>query len=64
MRFQYGGLLGILILAADIWAIINVVQSTASTGTKILWVLLILLLPILGLIIWLVMGPRGRRSVV
>jgi hypothetical protein len=26
---------------------------------KILWVLLILLLPVLGLIIWAIAGPRG-----
>jgi hypothetical protein len=55
-----GGLLGLLVLAADIWAIVNVLQSGASTGSKALWVLIIIVLPVLGLIIWLIAGPRGR----
>jgi len=62
MGIEVGGLFGLLVLAADIWAIINVIQSGASTGGKVLWVLVILILPILGLIIWLIAGPRGRAS--
>ena len=58
---QVGGLLGLLILAADIWAIINVVQSATSNLNKLLWILAILLLPLLGLIIWFFIGPRGGR---
>jgi len=50
--------LGILIFALDVWAIINIVSSPASTGAKLLWSLLILVLPVLGFIIWLVAGPR------
>ncbi len=51
---------GLLVLAADIWAIINIVQSKASDGTKILWVLLVILLPLIGLILWFFLGPRER----
>jgi phospholipase D-like protein len=58
---EYGGIIGLIILALDIWAIINVIQSGASTGSKILWVLLILVLPVVGLIIWFFAGPRGRH---
>jgi hypothetical protein len=42
-----------------VWAIINVVQSSAGTGAKVGWTVLILLLPLVGLLIWLVAGPRG-----
>lgn len=59
MEVQVGGVLGLLILIADIWAIVRTVQSGASTGAKVFWVVLILLLPVLGLIIWLIFGPRG-----
>ena len=52
------GLFGILILAADIWAILNIIQSSASTGSKALWILLVLVLPLLGVIIWYFAGPR------
>ena len=39
---------------------IKIVQSGASTGEKILWVILVLVLPVVGLIIWALMGPRGN----
>jgi hypothetical protein len=62
MGVEVGGLIGLLILAADIWAIINIFQSGASTGAKVLWILVILILPLLGLIIWLIAGPRGKAA--
>jgi len=62
MRFEYGGILGLLILAGDIWAILNVFQSGASNGTKVVWTLVILLLPLLGLALWFFLGPRGKGS--
>jgi hypothetical protein len=59
---EFGGIFGLIILALDIWAVINVIQSGASTGAKVVWVLLILLLPLIGLVIWYFAGPRGRRA--
>lgn len=59
MGSTFNSLVGLIILALDIWAIINVLKSGAETGMKILWVLLIALLPVLGLIIWAIAGPRG-----
>jgi Phospholipase_D-nuclease N-terminal len=52
------GILGLLILAADIWAIVQILQSSKTPGAKLFWVLIILLLPVLGLIIWLLAGRR------
>ncbi|MCF4997716.1 hypothetical protein GIW70_07855 [Pseudomonas syringae] len=63
MGSTFNGLIGLIILALDIWAIINVLKSGAGTGAKILWVLLIILLPVLGLIIWAIAGPRGNVRV-
>ncbi len=51
--------IGILILVADIWAIINVLGSNESVGKKIVWSLLIFLLPVLGLVIWYLAGPKS-----
>ena len=62
MRVEINGLIGLLILAADIWAIVSVVQSAASTGKKVLWILLILILPVVGLILWFLLGPRGKSA--
>lgn len=55
---EVGGLLGMLVLLGDVWAILNIFQSSASTGSKALWIVLVLLLPLLGLIIWYFAGPR------
>ena len=49
---------GLVIFILDIWAILQIIQSKASTGAKILWVLLVLFLPLLGLIIWYFAGPK------
>ncbi|MEG1628528.1 PLDc N-terminal domain-containing protein [Pseudomonas sp.] len=62
MGSTFNGLVGLIILALDIWAIINVLKSGAGLGAKILWILLILSLPVLGLIIWAIAGPRGGSS--
>ena len=58
----YGGIVGLLILAGDIWAIINIFQSSASNEKKLLWILAVLLLPLLGLILWFLLGPRDRKA--
>jgi succinate dehydrogenase/fumarate reductase cytochrome b subunit len=61
MGDAFGGIFGLLILILDIWAIISIVRSDSTSGKKALWVLLIVILPVLGLIIWGIMGPRGNR---
>jgi hypothetical protein len=62
MSVGYNGLLGLLVLAGDIWAIINIVQSSASSEKKLLWVLVVVILPLLGLILWFFLGPRDRTA--
>jgi succinate dehydrogenase/fumarate reductase cytochrome b subunit len=52
-------LIGLVILILDVWAILKIAQSGASTGSKALWIVLVLILPILGLIIWFFAGPKG-----
>lgn len=51
------GVIGLIILALDVYAILNILAGGGSPGRKALWVLLILLLPVLGLLIWFVAGP-------
>ncbi len=59
MGIEVGGFFGLLILIADVWAIVKTIGSSASTSTKVVWVVLILVLPVLGLILWLFMGPKA-----
>ncbi len=59
---EFGGIIGLLILIADIWAVVNIFGSSASTGSKVIWILAILLLPLIGLILWLFLGPRSSAA--
>jgi hypothetical protein len=52
-------IVGICIVALDLWAIASVFQSTKPSNTKLGWAALIVVLPVVGLIIWGVAGPRG-----
>lgn len=52
-----GKIIGLIILILDILAILKIVQSGAGTGEKILWILLVVILPLVGLIIWALLGP-------
>ncbi|MGB0659897.1 MAG: PLDc N-terminal domain-containing protein [Mangrovicoccus sp.] len=62
MNIEITGIGGLILLALNVWAIVSVVQSRNSTGSKVLWTLLILLLPLLGFLIWLLAGPRAEPS--
>jgi len=56
-------LVGLLILVLDVIALVSLLKSGAPTTNKILWALLIILLPVLGMILYFLMGP-GRRKVI
>lgn len=62
VNIGYNGLWGLLILAGDIWAIINIFQSSASNEKKLLWIVVVVLLPLLGLILWYFLGPRNGKT--
>lgn len=62
MGLEVGGLFGVIVLALDIWALVHLFGSTASVGRKVMWSLLIVLLPVVGLIAWLLLGPRQQAA--
>ena len=55
-------LVGLVILVLDVIALVSLLQSGADTANKILWALLIILLPVLGMILYFLMGP-GRKKI-
>jgi len=61
MGMGFGGVLGLIILIADIWVIVKTLKSSTTTGMKVFWVILILILPLIGLIVWLFAGPFGSN---
>ena len=56
---EVGGLLGLLVLIADVYAILKIAGSTASTAAKVTWIVVVLIFPLLGVVIWFVFGPRS-----
>ncbi|MBA3059234.1 MAG: PLDc N-terminal domain-containing protein [Gammaproteobacteria bacterium] len=62
MQYGYNGLIGVLVLAGDIWAILNIFQSSASNEKKLIWIIVVVLLPVLGLLLWYFLGPRSGKS--
>ena len=63
--FHYFGnpLVWLVVTVLDVIAIVSILKSSADSGTKLLWCVLVILLPLLGMILYFAMGP-GRRSVV
>jgi len=53
------GIFGLVILVLDILAIIEIFKSSKDATHKLLWTLLILLAPVVGLIIYWIFG-RGN----
>lgn len=56
--FIGGGLIGLIILILDIIAIVEILQSGRDIGEKLLWILLILLLPLVGVLIYFLIGRK------
>ncbi|MFV3370830.1 PLDc N-terminal domain-containing protein [Pseudomonas sp. NY15435] len=48
-----------IIVLLDLWAILSIFRSDKGVNAKALWSLLIAILPVLGLVIWGIAGPRG-----
>jgi hypothetical protein len=60
MGIEVGSLGGLIILILHVYAIVKIIGSDASTGAKGGWTVLVLLLPVLGVILWFLFGPKGN----
>ena len=57
MNYGYGSsLIGLLIFILDIVAIVEIFKGSRDTGSKLLWTLLILFFPVVGLLIYFLFG--------
>lgn len=52
------GIVGIIILILDVLAILDLFKSAKPAGQKVLWVILILILPLVGLILYYLLGRK------
>ena len=58
MGVEIGGIGGLIILILDVYAIVKIFGSNAGTGAKVGWTVAVLLLPVLGVILWFLFGPK------
>jgi len=56
------GTLSMVILVLDIVAIVSVLGAARSLSSKLLWILAILLLPVIGMILYFILGRAGERA--
>ena len=62
MNVGFNGLWGLIVLIADVWAVINIAQSSASNEKKALWIVLVVVLPVVGFILWYFLGPKSGKT--
>lgn len=52
----------LVILLADLWALYELLRSNEGPLIKALWAVLIVILPIAGVILWYLMGPKSESA--
>ena len=53
-------IIAIIVLILDVFAILKIAQSSATIILKAVWIVLVLVLPFIGLIIWYFVGPGDK----
>jgi hypothetical protein len=56
----YYDLMGLLTLLLVIWALIGILQASAAPVEKLLWVVIVLIVPIIGFVLWYLIGPGSK----
>jgi hypothetical protein len=57
---MFKSIFALLLLLSAVFAILKITKSRETTGIKILWVVLILILPVIGLVAWFFIGPGDK----
>lgn len=52
------GLLGLIVFVLDIFAIANIIKSGLEPVMKLVWIVLVLALPLVGMALWFLLGSR------
>ncbi|MFI4859613.1 MAG: PLDc N-terminal domain-containing protein [Phycisphaerales bacterium JB063] len=53
------GIFSLLILVLDIIAIVSIVGSGLDPVMKLVWILVVLFLPVIGMILWFLIGNKA-----
>jgi len=62
MYYPYS-IFGLIVLVLDIIAIIGVISGRSSVVRKLLWTLIVLILPLLGMALYFLIGRDGRDQI-
>lgn len=54
--------LAIVVLLLELWAIKSVLKSGANVNSRCMWVAVLIFVPLLGLVAWLIGGPKQLTS--
>ncbi|KAJ9636651.1 hypothetical protein H2204_005251 [Knufia peltigerae] len=57
-----GGIAGLIILILDIIVIIEVLQSNRPVSHKLLWILIVVLFPLIGMLIYFLFSNRAAHK--
>jgi hypothetical protein len=52
-------LLGLLVLVLDVISLFHIVFSSMSVSAKLLWALIVLLLPVVGMLLYFAVGQKA-----
>lgn len=53
------GILGLLWLIIVVWAIVKTAQARVGMVVRLIWILVLILFPVVGLLFWFFLGPKG-----
>lgn len=52
------GIIGLVVLILDIIALVDVIKSSMQPVQKLIWALVIILFPVVGMIVYFLVGKR------
>ncbi|HEY1628797.1 MAG TPA: PLDc N-terminal domain-containing protein [Tepidisphaeraceae bacterium] len=58
------GIGGLLVLILDIYVILQIVSSGGDPIMKLVWIIIVLALPLIGALLYLLLGGGGGRTTV
>jgi fatty acid desaturase len=53
-------LMGLVVLVLVVWALIGILGSGAPPVEKLIWVIVVLVMPLIGFVLWYLLGPGGK----
>ena len=56
------GMWGIIHLVLVVYAALQIINSSAVTVNKVIWVVVVAALPLIGLVVWFFIGPGTPKK--